>query len=218
MAILSSAEDRKSIKPSNVLTLYLGFSVVFDLTLNRTIWVPQDPGSETDKSLATPLLLSLIFRIVLFSLEIRTKRHRFLPDWAKTGPEEAAGIINKSLFWWINSLLVRGYRNKESMTTYYKLDNELVAQNALPQLYLQWRQEISKSSKRPFARALLSYSLPSMLLCVVPRLLYMALRLSQPFLIRNAIVYTQQDHHDGVGRSGYNLIAQAFGLYVGLAV
>lgn len=119
---LSYVEHGKNLRPSAVLGVYLLFSVLFDIVRIRTLWLIGE-----DSNVARLFTTSLVLKCGILFLEAREKRDYLRPEDRMKGPEELSGILNKSVFYWLNQLLTTGYRKILSLEDLYPLDEKLEA-------------------------------------------------------------------------------------------
>lgn len=217
MTVLSSQEHRRTVQPSDVLTISLIVSAACDSFIARAVYLPGR-NAEEDHYFWPLLYLALAgIKLLLFAFELLPKTSLLLPGWTEVPIEESSGIINKTFFWWLNRLIAHGYRNVISVSKMYSLDEELQSQNAFAKLYLTWGRYKTSTKKHRFLRATLRFVTPAVLRCIIPRLVYSFFKLLQPFFIQEAILYVQ-GRHKGPDDGGYRLIGMAFVVYVGFAV
>jgi len=105
LGFLSAEEHKWSVRPSDTLVLYLVMSVMSD-----AVWLTLP--SYLDKSAS--IGLQLFLKLALLILESRSKRSALLESYKDLPPEECAGILSRTFFWWITGLLSKGYRENLS--------------------------------------------------------------------------------------------------------
>src|ERR1700760_1565544 len=104
LSILSYIEHFRSTTTSDGINVYLFFSIIFDAIQTRTLWLHSDL-----KDLAITFSVGLLLKLLLFSLELRSKRSTLLLDSSKLSPETWSGLFSRRFFWWLNSMLISGY-------------------------------------------------------------------------------------------------------------
>lgn len=122
IAVLSYAEHVKTIRPSFLLNAYLLFSLLFDIAQTRTLWLRQ-----FDLPLAKLFTACTALKCFALLLEAVGKERILEPQFKGVPPEEAAGVYNRSFFWWLNGLFRMGYSNTLSLDDLYGLDKHLGA-------------------------------------------------------------------------------------------
>jgi len=114
--------------------------------------------------------------------------------------------------------MTSGYRGNLSISSLYDLDDELVSEPLLDRLRLYWRINKNKGdSKYPLVWALLHAVRGAILVCVVPRLCFSALKLAEPFLLLRVVQY-MDDTREEKPEMGYFLIVATGLVYMGHAV
>ena len=103
--ILSFAEHRRSITPSTLLVLYI-LACLFGHGVELLILSPK-----IDRKCLSFLLAHVFLELAVLVVECQNKYAILLPQYQQLTPEERAGILGRALFWWINPLLMKGYRS-----------------------------------------------------------------------------------------------------------
>jgi len=106
LAYLSYLEHIRSFRPSTLINFYLLLSALFDGVQVRTLWLLPGPHR-----LAAVFTAAFALKILLLLLEATEKRSLLRPVYRSVAIESTSGIINRSLFWWLNSMLWQGYRS-----------------------------------------------------------------------------------------------------------
>jgi hypothetical protein len=103
ITILSFLEHTRSIQPSLLLNLYLLISGILDIAIVRSVYLR--PGMTALRGILTT---ALVTKFGLLVLEELTKRPI---ETEKPVPREnSAGVVSRSVFWWLNHFLKTGYR------------------------------------------------------------------------------------------------------------
>lgn len=228
LGALSFLEHTRSIRPSSIICLYLLFSVLFDVAQCRTLWLLSASGDapqSTSTTLAAVFTTMMISKALAFSLEMQDKRAMLLAALQSLGPESTAGVIGRSFFWWLNDMMVRGYRTSLSQMTLYDIDDDLRAEPLLRRArHYQERQRKnlratgSTPSKYDLVFLVLRSTRSALLVGISPRVLLISFRMSQPFLISRTILYIGGDQGSAQDDIGYGLIAATGVIYLGTAV
>ncbi|KAE8351094.1 P-loop containing nucleoside triphosphate hydrolase protein [Aspergillus coremiiformis] len=106
LCVLSNAEHTGTVKTSTVINVYLFFSTIFDAVQCRTLWLLQ--GSQP---LAMVFSIMVSVKVMLLLLEAQGKDSFLMSSFKKLPPEATSGVFNRTSFWWLNPLLIRGFRS-----------------------------------------------------------------------------------------------------------
>jgi ATP-binding cassette, subfamily C (CFTR/MRP), member 1 len=110
----------RSVRPSSILNIYLLSTLLFDAARARTLWrMPEN------RTIASLFLAIVLWKIVLLLLEIKEKRGLLRPEYQHAPPEETGGIVNRSFFWWFNSLLLAGNKQELFVPDLFEIDSAL---------------------------------------------------------------------------------------------
>lgn len=122
MMQLSPLEHTRSIRPSSVLGAYLFFTMLFDAVILRTIWL-SPLFSTTVRAIATS---AYSFKGAVLLLEAKEKSHYLSSSQASSPtPEEFSGAYAQSLFWWMNGLILSGFKNILKPTDLFPIQHDL---------------------------------------------------------------------------------------------
>lgn len=125
LAALSHLEHQHSARPSNIILVYLAFSIALDSVQCRTLW----PVKEDVVTLVYTAVLGIKSLAIL--LELKEKRSILLPPWNCLSLDMTGSNINTSLFWWLNDLLIWGFRATLSGTSLYDTDTAMKSRRLL---------------------------------------------------------------------------------------
>lgn len=105
LAVFASLEHTRALAPSPAPIFFLSVTALLDVARVRTLYL-------TDKTWpAATLSAGLALRLLLLGLESRSKKNDLaaaLPS--ETSPEKLAGPISRTMFHWVNPLLLLGFR------------------------------------------------------------------------------------------------------------
>ncbi|KAJ3569671.1 hypothetical protein NPX13_g6005 [Xylaria arbuscula] len=212
LALLSHLEHSKSIRPSFIITFYLVVTVFLDVARARTQWLLDDADN-----IAATLTASLAVKVVLLALEAIDKR-RFLIDRNREYPREStSGPLSRGFFLWLNSLLLSGFGKVLSLADLPSISEKLDSQVLAKDLTEVWDTRNQKRSHALAVATVLAFRW-EVLLIVFPKLAYVALSLSQPFLIQEAVSFVQNKGAENSNDVGYGLIGAFALVYIGLAI
>ncbi|KAL1591926.1 hypothetical protein SLS60_011518 [Paraconiothyrium brasiliense] len=212
LGTLSYFEHSRCIRTSFLLNVYLIFTVIFDTARSRSYSLDEQLNQ-----------ISILFttrvgvKLFLAGFEARGKGGLLLPGYTNDPPEAAAGVYNRSLFWWQNALFKKGFSNTLSIDDLYQLDRYLQAEYLHAVIGSAWDKVAHVGSNSLLIVTLKKLILP-ILSVVPPRLCLTAFNFCQPFLIDRAVTYSAQAQTAQTTNIGYGLIGAYVLVYVGIAV
>ncbi|KAK6611684.1 ABC transporter [Botrytis cinerea] len=212
LAALSNLENNRSIRPSLVICTYLLLSTLLDIAQTRTLWLQH--GNTASSALFTS---SVLAKAVLLCLEAFEKRSFLKDPYNRYPPEALAGVINASLFWWLNTLIQNGHRNLLSLGDLFDIDQALSSSSLETKMQNAWQKQ-SRNGKYSLLFAILTSLKVSLLTLVFPRLCLIGFKFSQPLLINRAISLIENPETPGNQNIGYALIGATALIYLGLAI
>lgn len=130
---LSYAEHTRSVRPSLLLSVYLLFSLLFDITQARTLFLVSK-GSVIPKVFVSGSALKL----TLLFLESQEKRSYLRAPYTSYPPEAIGGIFNITFFWWLNNLFRKGFRVVLDYEDLYSIDKSLQSETLRRQMQRAW--------------------------------------------------------------------------------
>lgn len=133
-------EHRNSRKPSKIIGGYLAITIILDIALVRTFWI------RSMSAIAAVFTCAFALKVTLLILE----------EWPKALVREnekiretSSGVINRSVFWWLNSLFLQGYRGILETADLQNIDPKFDTDHVLEPLEERWlRGEFS--SRHPW--------------------------------------------------------------------
>lgn len=217
LCALSWLEHCRTVRPSTILCTYYLFSTLFDAAQCRTLWLI---GRDKLHSLPPLFSAALIAKVVLLFLEGFSKSKFLIGPWKRLTacPEAISGIINRGVFWWVNDLLMQGFRASLSLDDLYENDDELQSETVFRRL------SASVSKRKPNKFRLVFSLLESLKWTLVRsalgRIALMGFKFSQPFLIQYTIEFVQDGRAatEEDSNIGYALVGAAGLIYIGSGV
>ncbi|RSL42779.1 hypothetical protein CEP51_016443 [Fusarium floridanum] len=209
---LSYVEHVYSYRPSTILNLFLLFSVLFDATRTRTLWL-----QGYNRSPATAALVATVIKIAILVVETVEKRGFLRPQYRALPPEVTSGIFSHWAFWWQLPLFRAGYSKK------LEIESMFPPAKHFKSLYLQelvqtaWDKSPKKEGNGLLLTVLSTLKGP-ILSIVFPRLCFIGFTFCQPFLISATLEWAEKDSDSDDMNQGYGLIGSWFIVYVGIAV
>jgi ATP-binding cassette subfamily C (CFTR/MRP) protein 1 len=224
VVVLSTQSHMRSVRPSSLLSVYLLFSCLFDAVQVRTLFL-----SHADKVVPSLLSLSIALRLVLLTIECRNKKPWLRAQYRIFPPEATAGVVSRSILWWLNPLFLDGMRTLLRPDQLYGLDPDLQSRETGQRLESTFEKEYLRSQKVGDTTAGSSsiWSLPracfrcfwtSIAAMIPTRLALVGFTYGQTFLFTRAIDFLIQHKDKTNANTGYGLIAATFIIYVGIAV
>ncbi|KAM5360718.1 hypothetical protein ACJA88_014729 [Fusarium oxysporum] len=215
---LSWIEHSRAPRPSTAIAAYISVTLLFDVARTRTAWLLIPSG--LNPNYAYLLTAATTLKAIMVFLESRQKEKWLGWDVKQHSPEETSGIWNLGVFFWLNTLFMKGYRVILTLESLYPLDKALTAETH-QHLVERVHNNPYKGQKYGLARLLLRILLLQLLPPIIPRAALLAASICQPFLIHALLHYLQsedQDQNHGYGLIGataltYGAIAFSTALY-----
>ncbi|KAF5687173.1 major facilitator family transporter [Fusarium denticulatum] len=198
---LSWIEHSRAPRPSTAIAAYLSVTLLLDLARTRTAWLLVP--STLDQNYASVLAASTTLKAVMVYLESRQKKKWLGWDVKQHSPEETSGIWNLGVFFWLNTLFMKGYRVILTLESLYPLDKSLAAETH-QHLVERVRNNPYKGQKYGLARSLLQTLALQLVPPIIPRAALLGASICQPFLIHALLHYLQNDNQEQ--SHGYGLI------------
>ena len=107
IAIVLYVEHMYSLKTSTFLSVYLALAALFDTVRARSYFIRPDLGAVGGIAVAL-----VILKLILVALEEVSKARLIKPEHLRKplGKEFVSGFWNRSLFIWLNSTLIMGFK------------------------------------------------------------------------------------------------------------
>jgi len=148
MASLLYAEHRYSMQPSALLTIYLSVTILFDVANIRSLF-----GRDNGHAVAIVVVGVVVIKSVLLALEEVPKPAVGVAGASK---ESTRGLWNRSVFWWLNSMFLSGFRNVLQIGDLSSIDDAFASDALLAKLHRAWKKGRSDGSLVPDTRMLLT--------------------------------------------------------------
>ncbi|RAQ56523.1 ABC transporter [Aspergillus flavus] len=214
LCLLSDAEHIGTPRTSTVINVYLFFSTMFDAVQCRTLWLLQRQGP-----LPTLFSVMIAVKAIVLFLEAQGKNSILVPSFKDLAPEATSGVFNRVSFWWLNPLLVRGFRVKMKLDDLFTMSPEFSGERLGPQMEQAW-SKCRKTRRLALLCATCKAIRWPLISAILPRLCLIGFKFAQPFLLNRAVNYVAElqanpsNVHKGIG---YGLIGSAALIYLGLA-
>jgi ATP-binding cassette subfamily C (CFTR/MRP) protein 1 len=102
---LSFLEHERSLRSSDGINVYLFFSITFDAVQVRTLWLRLD-----SPKLVAAATVCLALKLVILGFEAQGKKKYLFRKYQSLAPETLSGVFARRCFWWLNGMLMRGYK------------------------------------------------------------------------------------------------------------
>lgn len=184
LLFLSHAEHARSVRPSTIINVYLLFTLLFDCVVARTLWL-----ANHDSTISGLFTSTVAIKLFVLTSEAWEKRPILLSQYQYLSPEATSGILARSVFWWLNSLMRTGFTRSLTDHDLLPIHDSLAARALLP------KARNSFGSSNPSNRHALAFSTLwatkyIFLAGVAPRLALAAFKYTLPFLITRTTSWT----------------------------
>ncbi|KAL1902690.1 hypothetical protein Sste5346_001133 [Sporothrix stenoceras] len=133
VTILSFQEHRRNIRPSDTIVLYLVATLAIDLV---SLAVPLRFGWPSIFYRAT--CFEAVVKLVFLVLESKSKKSVLRDELHDLPPEELAGVLSLTYFWWLHDLLSLGYHKILSPEDLPKIDTKLDSDPLRQRILASW--------------------------------------------------------------------------------
>lgn len=172
------------VRSPSFLSLFLTATLLCDAAVTRTYF--NRTGLDALARLHAPIP---ILKFALLILEEISKKS-LMPEQLRSalGKEAVAGFWNKTLFLWINSTLLLGFRGVLTIEDLTSIDPQFDPEKLQDEFAKQWATA-DPESKFALLKACV-FTIPWIFISIIlPRMLAIAFNYAQPFLLRE-IVHT----------------------------
>jgi ATP-binding cassette subfamily C (CFTR/MRP) protein 1 len=135
LAIASNFEHYRNARPSSPISIYLVLTWVFDVAKVRSLIV-----IEHGKPLAYMQAVSAGVKLGLVVLELKEKRSWLTDPKSFPAPESTANFFNRLTFFWVNPLLLQGYRKPLNEDDLFEVQDQIVGEKNLLAFAERWEK------------------------------------------------------------------------------
>lgn len=132
---LSYLEHNRSIRPSTLLEVYLLASLLFSIPQARTLFLRHD-----DLQLSAVFVATSGAMLIVWVLEARVKTKHLRNQYKNYPPEATQGILNRTFFWWLNSLFVKGFKTLLSLDDLYEIPASMSSERLRDDMQDAWNR------------------------------------------------------------------------------
>ncbi|KAL2851369.1 P-loop containing nucleoside triphosphate hydrolase protein [Aspergillus pseudodeflectus] len=213
LSIVSWLEHSRSIRPSYIINIYLFLSVLLDVARARTLWM-LGPHS------AIPAVFTccLILKCAMTISESKEKRKILVDDLKEVPKVSTSGPFNHSVFYWLTSLFLHGYKKHLSLQDLYPLSSSLKSEKLGLGLQDAWDRVPDKQRPNVLLLTWFWAYRWKLLPAAIPRLFMTGFTFAQPFLVTSAIRLAASPINEESNNHAYGLIGAYALVYVGIAI
>ncbi len=216
MLPLSYLEHSRAPRPSILLSASLFLTILLDISQVRTLWLASSNIHEF--TFARIFTCGVAVKALIIVLESQSKS-RWIVRWdiKEHSPEETTGLYGLGAYFWLNRLLIAGYRKVLRICDLFPLDQGMASETLHTRL--AHHMDVSKLQGRNhgLACAVAKALAVPLLLPVGPRIALGAFQFCQPFLIQTLLEYLQKPADQTSKNVGYGLIGATILIYLGIA-
>ncbi|RKK91484.1 hypothetical protein BFJ71_g10850 [Fusarium oxysporum] len=184
-------EHMRSVRPADLTVIFLLVSLACDAAN------ALQEGLDTWILPATQLALKLL----LVATESRSKQGLLKSPYDSQAPEQLAGILSRTFFWWINPILVLGNRIMLSGDDLPLIDEQLSSKQLRHRGLKAWDKRARPVTKITLPMCLAKSMVSHFFAPVIPRLCLIFFRYAQPALI-SSTVHMLGSRSDGTNALG----------------
>ncbi|KAJ3496548.1 hypothetical protein NLG97_g2578 [Lecanicillium saksenae] len=200
-----------SLQPSALLSIFLTITALLDITKTRSYFRRDDMEAIGSLQISITIL-----KFVLIIFEELSKRSLFYAEQlrSRVAKETASGFWNRYVFGWLNSLLLFGYKNDLTIDNLPNLDEDFNSMKLYDQFTPKWNR-VNKTSTLGLLVALVWTTPWQAFKIIIPRLVFVGLLFSQPFLLFRIVSAVQKGERD---EEAHALIGATAFIFIGIAI
>ncbi|KAH8586615.1 putative multidrug resistance-associated protein [Bisporella sp. PMI_857] len=204
LGALSYYEHRYSVKPSDILAIFLFPTLLFDAAQCRSLWL-----IGCDRAISSVFSAAVALKTIIFVTECWAKTRWLAGYFQETTPEHTSGLFSHASSYWLNPLLWTGRSHQLIMGDLFDIEDENTSERRRVEFRRNWNACPDTSSKNRLLLVLLKTIRSYVLAPVLPRLAWIAVMFAQPFVLQRILSFISHPAQDI--SIGYGLIA-AIGL------
>ncbi|KEQ69415.1 P-loop containing nucleoside triphosphate hydrolase protein [Aureobasidium namibiae CBS 147.97] len=213
MLPLSHLEHVKSFRPSGLLSAFILLTLLLNIAQVRTYWLL----TEDWRGYAACYTAAFALKLLMLVSESWDKTELLAMKDQERCAEERAGILNRGVFAWLNALFLKGCKGRLIFDDLYPVDGALSSHVLSKSLWTSWSSG-NHDGRYDLALSLFRCLMWPLLIPITPRLILIAFKFSQPFLVQRVTEYVSNNNAVNDDDIGFGLIG-AYGLvYIGLAI
>lgn len=130
---LSYLEHTRAVRPSTALEVYLFFTLLLDIPQARTLFLLSDVNS-----IAALYVVAMAAMVLVWWLESRKKTADLKEPYKGYPPEAISGVWNRTLFLWLNSLFLKGFKRLLSLDDLWDNPPNLSSEKLRDEMQITW--------------------------------------------------------------------------------
>ncbi|KAJ6780954.1 hypothetical protein PWT90_10930 [Aphanocladium album] len=203
-------EYRHALQASIFLGLHLALGMVIDMTKSRAAFRSDACalGYLSATASATRLMLLILCEMPKGAALVDGNLRK------RASKESSSGFWSRTLFLWLNSTLLLGFRTRLTLDDLDDLAPELSSERLSQHFKDKWH-DAARGPNRSLAATCSKILLRPLLLVGVPRLIFAICSLAQPFVLQRLLLAVQSEHLTKFTRD--SLLQAFFLLYFALA-
>ncbi|OLN88033.1 hypothetical protein CCHL11_00181, partial [Colletotrichum chlorophyti] len=180
IGVLVHTEQKRSIRPSKILSIFLLISVLVDLPQAKSLFLQTSLNLINVAGLSVAALATKLTLLLLEEVPKKTLSNESSGEFAT---ESTSGPLNRSIFGWLNPLFFKGARNLLRIDDLASIDHKFDSARLLSSMAAAW-DKCDRTAKHGLLTAILSTFRVGYVAPVLARLCLAAFSFSQPFLIK----------------------------------
>ena len=216
MLALSLLEHSRSPRPSILLNAYLFLTLLFDVTQSRSLWLAA--VNLADQAFACVFTVASAVKALLILAESQQKLKWLQWNAKDHSPEETSGLYGLGAFFWLNELLMRGYKKLLTLDDLFPLDQTMATEVLGKRLEAHLEAHPTRGQKFGLTKVMAKVLAVPLLLPIAPRIALLGFSFCQPFLINSVLLYLELPASERSSNLGYGLIGATIIIYPGIAI
>ncbi|CAG8920353.1 unnamed protein product [Penicillium salamii] len=184
LLFLSHAEHTRSVRPSTIINVYILLTLLFDSVVARNLWL-----AGYNFTIAGLFTSAIAIKLFVLTSEVWEKRPILLSQYQNLSPEATSGILSRSIFWWLNSLMRTGFARSLTNHDLLPIHDSLAARRLLHKARESFASA-NQSNRHALAFSTLWATKYIFLAAVAPRLALATFKYTLPFLITRTTSWT----------------------------
>ncbi|EPS38832.1 hypothetical protein H072_7417 [Dactylellina haptotyla CBS 200.50] len=214
---LSWIEHCKSRRPSWLLTVYLSLTLLLDATILRTLYLSQE---TYPLSIRVATSISAVAKFIVIVIEATEKKgiQRGTNIAArKQSPEEFSGPFGQMLYWWLNGLIIKGFKNVLKLEDLFNVSEDMRSEKLDEKFWQEW-EKTANDEKHKLGKILLRTLKFPLIQAVVPRMILIVFIFCQPLMLEAFLGYLKDPIERKDGKIGNAMIGAYALVYFGMAL